>query len=418
MKTLIVDDDRNSRKLLQEILADFGACKETNSGNAAIKAVKKALNDGEPFELITLDIVLPDMDGTEVLFEIRSMEEEWGLGEEKRAVTMMVTDISNKNAITTAFSAGCDEYVVKPFTNKTISNRIEKYKLKDRVYGAKTTEKRTVNPIEIIIDRFNRGKIELPSLPQISIQLNEMAKKGLDFKEIADLLRQDISITSEIIKMSNSAYYGAVTKTKTVEQAISRLGLVVTKQYVDAISSRSFFATANNKYADVAEELWKHSLSCAVTSEVVTRFLKLDLEVDAFTIGLLHDIGKVVLLQISAELEARGKLGGEVDQVELLESIDLFHNRVGAKILKKWNFSNEYIQIALYHDTLKKKHPIPKDLQVVHFSNLFAKTMADNHPDQTDIKVEDAESTRLLEITPEMINKIREQVDEEMTRYE
>ena len=420
MRTLIIDDDPVNSKLLQEVLAGFGEFQTINSGNEAITAFKKALKDGEPFELITLDIALPDSDGTEVLFEIRDIEEEWGLDEEERSVIMMVTAISDKNSITSAFSAGCDDYIVKPFDKKTIIKRLKKAKLKNQVYGTDTidtTDTTHVNPIELVIDRFNKGKTELPSLPQISVQLNEMAKKGLDFKEIANLLKQDMSITAKIIRISNSTYYGAVTKTKTVEQAISRLGLSVTKQYVDAISNQNFFTTASKKYSKATEKLWAHSLCCAVTSEIVAKVLKLDLKGDAFTMGLMHDIGKMVLLQIAADLEARGKFQEEVDQEELFESIDSHHNTFGAKTLKKWNFADEYVQIALYHDDLGGKHPLPKDLQVVHFANLFAKTMANDHLDQTEIKLEDAESTRLLEITPDMIDEIREQVDKQMTVY-
>jgi len=417
MKTLVVDDDSDSRELLQKILGDFGECQTSNSGTAAITAVEKALKDGEPFELITIDIVLPDMDGTEVLFEIREIEEEWGRGEKKKAVILMVTTISDKDTITTAFSAGCDDYVLKPFDSKSIVKRLKKSKLKGRVYGTKMSGRETVSPIEIVIDRFNSGKIELPSLPQISIQLNEMAKKGLDFKEIANLLKQDMSITSKIISISNSTYYGSVIKIKTVGQAISRLGLVVTKQYVDAMCNRNFFAVANKKYTKVTEELWTHSLHCAVTSEVVAKFLKLDLKGDAFTMGLMHDIGKMVLLQIAADLEARGEFGGEVDHEGLFESIDAHHNKFGAKALKKWNFVDEYIEIALYHDNLGAKHPPSKDLLVVHFANLFVKTMANDYLDPAGIKIEDVESARLLKIAPDMINKIRERVDKQMAVY-
>jgi len=246
--------------------------------------------------------------------------------------------------------------------------------------------------------------------------LNEMAKKGLDFKEISALLKQDMAITSKIISMSNASYYAAAGKTRTVEQAISRLGLVVTKQYVETLCNRALFTTTK-KYAKATEELWKHSLHCAVTSEVVAKFLKLDLQEDIFTMGLMHDIGKMVLLRVSAELESKGEFGGKVDQSELFESIDAHHNTFGAKVLKKWDFGEAYAQIALCHDDLGKQHPISKELQVVHFANLFVKEMVDKHPDPTGMKAEDAESTQLLGITPDMVDKIREEADRQMSVY-
>jgi len=417
MKSLIVDSDPVDCKLLQEILAGLGECQTFNNGNEAIMAVKEALGAGAPFELIALETVLSDMDGTTTLFEIREIEEEWELGEEEKAVIVIVTAHADRESITTAFSAGCDDYIVKPFGSQTIIERLRKSKLRDQVHGAKTTDRETLNPIRLVIDRFNSGMLELPSLPKISIQLNEMAKKGLDFDEIAALLKQDMSITSKIISISNSTYYGAITKIKTVGQAIGRLGLNVTKQYVDAMCNRNFFATANKKYSKVMEELWTHSLYCAVASEVVAKFLRLDLEGDAFTMGLMHDIGKVVLLQVAADLESRGKFGGEVDHEELFGSINAYHNKFGAKVLKKWNFVDEYAQIALHHDDLGGMDAASKDLLVVHFANLFVKTIANDGIDQTGLKIEDAESARLLKIAPDMIGRIGEQVDKQIAVY-
>ena len=414
MKSLIIDSDPTDSELLQEALEGLGECQTSNSGKAGLTAVKEALESGSPFELVTLETILSDMDGTEALFEIREAEEEWGVGEGKRAVIAMVTSIADRNTITSAFSAGCDDYIVKPFDKKGIIERLKKSKLRDQFLKAKSTHKKTSNPIDLVIDRFNRGKVEIPPLPGLSTQLNKMAKKGLDFKEISALLKQDMAITSKIISMSNASYYAAAGKTRTVEQAISRLGLVVTKQYVETLCNRALFTTTK-KYAKATEELWKHSLHCAVTSEVVAKFLKLDLQEDIFTMGLMHDIGKMVLLRISAELESKGKFGGKVDQSELFESIDAHHNTFGAKVLKNWDFGEAYAQIALYHDDLGKQHPISKELQVVHFANLFVKEMVDKHPDPTGMKAEDAESTQLLGITPDMVDKIREEVDRQMS---
>ena len=417
MKSLIIDSDPADSELLQEALEGLGECQTSNSGKAGVTAVKEALESGSPFELVTLEVILSDMDGTEALFEIREAEEEWGVGEEKRAVIAMVTSLADRDTITSAFSAGCDDYVVKPFDKKGIIERFKNSKLRAEFLKAKGTHKKTSNPIDLVIDRFNKGKVEIPPLPGLSTQLNEMAKIGLDFKEISVLLKQDMAITSKIISMSNASYYGAPTKSKTVEQAISRLGLVVTKQYVETVCNRTFFATKNKKYTKATEKLWNHSLHCAVTSEAVSQFLKLDLKEDVFTMGLMHDIGKMVLFQISAELESKGQFGGKVDRGELFEAIDAHHNTFGAKVIRKWGFVEAYAQVALLHDDLGKQRPVSKDILVVHFANLFVKEMADDHPDETGTKAEDAESAQLLGITPDMMDKIREEVERQMTVY-
>jgi HD-like signal output (HDOD) protein len=119
-----------------------------------------------------------------------------------------------------------------------------------------------------------------------------------------------------------------------VEQALNRLGLVVTKQYVDAFCSRPLFNGGGSAYSELLDELWQHSLHCAVISEVTAKVLKLTLQSDAFINGLLHDIGKVVLLQSAGELERKGELSKEIGSEELMQFVKQYHNGVGSKVLR------------------------------------------------------------------------------------
>ena len=76
MRILVVDDELVNRKKMEKILSSFGECKAIDSGKTALKAVEAAIEKGEPFDLITLDVSMPQMDGTEVLYEIRNMEQQ------------------------------------------------------------------------------------------------------------------------------------------------------------------------------------------------------------------------------------------------------------------------------------------------------------------------------------------------------
>ena len=264
--------------------------------------------------------------------------------------------------------------------------------------------------IEEIILRFKGGEINLPSLPQINIKFREMANKGANLQEIGDLLKQDAAIASKLIGVANSVYYRGVVESKTLGQAISRLGLNTTRQYVEAITNRSLYTTANKKFVEFVEKLWEHSLSCAYASQIVSKVLRLNLPDDAFTTGLLHDIGKLVLIQIVGELETKGQLGEEVDRGELFNTLDTHHGKFGAVLLKRWEFSSGYVQIAMYHENLEGADPISKNLFIVHFANLLVKSMGYDQGQQAEIDVEDAESTRSLELDSTMIGKIKDQV--------
>ena len=262
------------------------------------------------------------------------------------------------------------------------------------------------------------GKIDLPYTPQTSIQFNEVVKKDLGFKAIANVLKQNMSIASKLISISNSVYYGAVMKSENVEQALARLGLVVTKQYVDAFCSRPLFRNNSKIYSVFLEELWAHSLNCAVISEIASKVLSLTLQGDPFINGLLHDIGKAVLLQSACELENRGRLAKNIDYEELLQFIDKYHNKIGAKVLRKWKFPFHTIHVALNHNRLDSCSSISKELLVVDFANLLAKTMAvKDQPEQIDVALEDTKSARLLGITSDTIVEIEDRIDESLALY-
>ena len=92
-----------------------------------------------------------------------------------------------------------------------------------------------------------------------------------------------------------------------LDQVIARLGYTAILQVVAELSIRNFFTMRIPKYRSLVENLWKHSISSAYAAEFMSKILKLDLETDPFLMGLLHDIGKVALLQILAEMERNGK---------------------------------------------------------------------------------------------------------------
>ncbi len=418
MKSLIIDNDPIDRNLLKDTLTNFGKCQMVTSGKIAIALVKKALKTSTYFDVIALNPDLPDRDGIEILLDIRSAEEEAEFQNTKRSLIFMLASHWSKDRAVVAFSAGCDDYILKPLDKEKVVKFLDEQIGLKRGDAVKLKEGDQTKPFNIIMDRFTSGKIDLPYTPQTSMKFNEVVKKDLGFKAIANVLKQDMAIAGKLISISNSAYYGATNKSETVEQALTRLGLVVTKQYVDAFCSRPLFSNNSKRYSEFLEELWTHSLNCAVISEITSKVLNLTLQSDAFTNGLLHDIGKAVLLQSACVLENRGKLAKNINYEELLQFIDKYHNKVGSKVLKKWKFPFHTIHIALNHDKLDSCNSISKELLVFDFANLLAKNMVvKNQPEQIDVALEDTKSARLLGITSDTIVEIESRVDESLALY-
>src|SRR5690606_16021476 len=125
MRILVVDDELVSREKMKHIMSSLGECDEVSSGTDALKAFTDARSEGRQYELITLDISMPEMDGTEVLGRIRTMEQEQGVPKENRVNIIMVTAASEKDTILSCIKLGCNDYVMKPFNKETVVKKLQ-----------------------------------------------------------------------------------------------------------------------------------------------------------------------------------------------------------------------------------------------------------------------------------------------------
>ena len=114
MKILIAEDDFTSRVLLQEILKYHGTSHIAVNGKEAVEAVRIALEIGEPYDLICLDIMMPEMDGQEALSIIRQMEASAGAASTNRTKIVMTTALTDKANIISAAQHKCDCFLAKP----------------------------------------------------------------------------------------------------------------------------------------------------------------------------------------------------------------------------------------------------------------------------------------------------------------
>jgi len=129
MRTLIVEDDNTSHLLLKEILKPFGPAQSAMNGKEAVEAVRAALESGEPFDLVCLDIMMPEMDGQQALKEIRALEEAQGDLASNGAKIIMTTALSDPKNVVAAFSGLADAYLVKPIDKARLLEELRKLKL-------------------------------------------------------------------------------------------------------------------------------------------------------------------------------------------------------------------------------------------------------------------------------------------------
>jgi len=129
MKTLIVDDDIFNCKLLQSILKDYGECSIAMSGISALQLFEETLKKQEPYDLVCLDIMMPEKDGYETLREMHALEQKQNPPLSKRSRIIMVTALEEQENKAKAFYENCDGYLVKPVERKLLEEMLNKMKL-------------------------------------------------------------------------------------------------------------------------------------------------------------------------------------------------------------------------------------------------------------------------------------------------
>ena len=129
MKVLIAEDDFASRKFMLRFFEKYGECDVTVDGKEAVEAYKMAIECGEPYDLICLDIMMPEMDGHQALKTIRKIAEESGVAEDERVKIVMTTALSETRHVTKAFENGCTAYAGKPINQDKLEAMLKKFKL-------------------------------------------------------------------------------------------------------------------------------------------------------------------------------------------------------------------------------------------------------------------------------------------------
>jgi two-component system, chemotaxis family, chemotaxis protein CheY len=115
MRVLIVEDDFISRNLLQHFLSKYGHCDIAVDGKEATQAFEMAWNASKPYDLVCMDIMMPEMDGHQALSAIRDLEKQKGLDPGARVKVIMTTCLEDKRNVSEAYyKGGVDAYFVKP----------------------------------------------------------------------------------------------------------------------------------------------------------------------------------------------------------------------------------------------------------------------------------------------------------------
>ena len=214
-----------------------------------------------------------------------------------------------------------------------------------------------------------------PSMSGLAVKvLNLIDDPNSTASKIEELLRYDPGITANVLKLTNSAYFGLSAKVGSVRQAIvllgwKRLGKLVVTSCVNAILDKPIPG-----YDLPAGELWRHSIAVSVTAELLSKELGITADDEIFTAALLHDLGKLVLGNyVKEDFKAIETAAGEGVPFQIAERqvLGTDHAEVGARLLESWSFPKLLVDAVRWHHDPDESKEANTIIDLVHVANVL-----------------------------------------------
>ena len=277
--------------------------------------------------------------------------------ENKDALIVEISSLENLYSLSSrSFDLPCFFYVTTP--NKSVLSNIKEYNISGILTPPLQADS-IISKIERAISTYNRNlggqdfeilrikiiaKAEnIPSLPSIAqdiIKLTSDSQQG-SISAITSKIKTDQGISSRVIKLVNSPFYGVRTEIASIDRAITLLGFSSIKNIALAISIDQYFKKPFHMYKTTGQVLWQHAYNTAIISQEIAKHTNQDEEA-LYMAGLLHDIGKVVLADFLVK---------EVDNInDEKQQLGCDHAEIAAVILKKWAVSSSIVEaVRTYH---------------------------------------------------------------------
>ncbi|NVD98912.1 HDOD domain-containing protein [Massilia sp. BJB1822] len=195
---------------------------------------------------------------------------------------------------------------------------------------------------------------DLPSLPAVVMELlNSIDQEDIDISVLAKKVSHDQALTAKTLRLANSSLYGLQVKVTTIHQAITYLGFQTTRNLITAAAVTGCFAEGACAGFD-HKAFWRHSIASAACAKVLARHMRFNQDY-AFTAGLLHDIGRLVLVSSFPQRYEEVLAYRAEHDCHLLEAeravLGIDHVEAGLALAEHWNFSDTMrLAIGGHHD--------------------------------------------------------------------
>ena len=353
-RILFVDDEAMVLQGLQRMLRSMRGEWEMEFVESAEAAL--ALLAQKPFDVIVSDMRMPSMNGAELLAEVMKRH--------PTTVRLILSGYADKDLILKCVGS-THQYLAKPCDAESLKATIARASnLKDSLRNER---------LKTLVCQMNR----LPSIPSLYMQVVDKASRSdTSVEDIGRIIGRDIGMTAQVLKLTNSAFFGLSRQFSSAAEAVGYLGLDTIKSLVLSIHAFSQFERAENDALKI-ESLWNHSLQVACSAKRISKLEGQDAKAteEAFTAGLLHDIGKLVLaVNLPNEYSEATRLAHSGLELPLAEHqvFGANHADVGGYLIGLWGLPVPVVEaVALHHAPSRAPQPTFSPLCSVHAANVL-----------------------------------------------
>ncbi len=201
---------------------------------------------------------------------------------------------------------------------------------------------------------------QIPPFPQVAIKaMDIISNTQYVVSDLVEVIRLDQSITANILKLCNSAYFGLPRKVSSLKEAVVYLGTIQLRQVLLASGAKDIYDRPDKGYSYFIGELWQHAIACALMSQVLARHLRLPLDENSiFTAALLHDVGKVVLSTYVSQEFAEIEMMVKEEHLSFHDAerrvLGFDHAEIGGRLAELWKFPDSIVAAIRFHHEPEK----------------------------------------------------------------
>ena len=218
-------------------------------------------------------------------------------------------------------------------------------------------------------DRLATGTIDVPILPDVVWQvMNLTSSEHSDARQLAELIQRDQALASHMLRVANSPAYKPQTPIVSLQQAISRLGMKQLAEIAFAVSIQSRVFEVPGYEPEVLQ-LWQHAIGTATFASEIARLQRSNVE-GAFLCGLLHDIGKPIILQLLVDIQQHLHTASIPAVVATV--METYHSHVGGLLATQWSLPPNVEESIRYHHDYTMAPTCGEAVCITCFADLLA----------------------------------------------